>query len=220
MMRKILLSCGALSSPLYVAADVLAARRYKGYSYRDQQISELLAEGAPTRPFMVATAGIPYNLLVSVLAVGIWASAGRRRTARVTAALLSGYAGASTAGALLFPMTPRGTIGKRHNLMHVPDTAVISLLLVLAMGIGANILGKQFRYYSYGTILTLLVFGGLVGTQVPRIAANQPTPWMGIAERINIYAAMLWLAVLAVALSREGPLLEDSECQQMELAAR
>jgi hypothetical protein len=32
--------------------------------------------------------------------------------------------------------------------------------------------------------------------------ANQPTPWMGTEERINIYATMLWVAVLAIGLLR------------------
>jgi hypothetical protein len=34
------------------------------------------------------------------------------------------------------------------------------------------------------------------------MVANQPTPWMGIEERVNTYATMLWLAVLAIALLR------------------
>jgi hypothetical protein len=34
------------------------------------------------------------------------------------------------------------------------------------------------------------------------MAANEPTPWMGIEERINIYATMLWVAVLAIGLLR------------------
>jgi hypothetical protein len=78
----------------------------------------------------------------------------------------------------------------------------MSLFIVLAMGFGATLLGRRFRYYSYGTILTLLVFGALPALEIPRIVANQPTPWMGVAERINIYATMLWVVVLAVALLR------------------
>ena len=35
-----------------------------------------------------------------------------------------------------------------------------------------------------------------------RIPANEPTPWIGIEERVNIYATMLWLAVLAFSLLR------------------
>ena len=201
MARKILLVCGFLSSPLYVAADVLAARRYPGYRYADQVFSELTAAGAPTRPLMVAV-GIPYSLLVAAFGAGVWASAGRTPAARLTGALLEGYGLSGMAGGMLFPMTPRGITGPRRNVMHIPATGVMSLFLVLSMGTGARLLGQRFRYYSYGTILTLLLFGGLTSRQGPRLARNQPTPWMGIEERINIYATMLWLAVLAVGLLR------------------
>jgi hypothetical protein len=46
------------------------------------------------------------------------------------------------------------------------------------------------------------VFGVLASLQAGRMEANQPTPWMGIEERINIYATMLWMAVLAIGLLR------------------
>ncbi len=36
----------------------------------------------------------------------------------------------------------------------------------------------------------------------PRVAAQLPTPWLGIKERINIYASMLWVLVLAIKTLR------------------
>ena len=82
-------------------------------------------------------------------------------------------------------------------------TIVLVLLILLFIGFGATAEGKWFQLYSIGTILTLLVFGALAGIQGPRIAANLPTPWLGITERINVYSAMLWVLVLAVVLLRE-----------------
>jgi len=79
---------------------------------------------------------------------------------------------------------------------------VMSLFFLLAVIFGSTLLGKRFRYYSYGTIAILLVFGALTGFQAPQITANKPTPWGGIYERINIYATMLWVAVLATGLLR------------------
>jgi hypothetical protein len=64
------------------------------------------------------------------------------------------------------------------------------------------LLGKRLRYYSYGTIAILVVFGVLASLQAGQMQANEPTPWMGIKERINIYATMLWVAVLAIGLLR------------------
>jgi hypothetical protein len=79
---------------------------------------------------------------------------------------------------------------------------VMSLFILLAMGFGATLLGKRFRYYSCGTIAILVVFGVLASLQAGKMVANEPTPWMGIEERINIYATMLWVAVLAIGLLR------------------
>jgi hypothetical protein len=206
MLRKILLGCGIVSSVLYVVTDVLGTLRYPGYSYADQTFSELTAQGAPTRPLMVALNGIPYGVLVAAFAGGVWASAGPKRAARITRAMLLGYAAFGVAGGLVFPMRPREALaageGTLRNTMHIPATAVMSLFIVLAMGFGATLLEKRFRYYSYGTIAILLVFGVLASLQAGQMAANEPTPWMGIEERINIYATMLWVAVLAIGLLR------------------
>src|SRR5918994_6086125 len=206
MVRKILLGCGFVSSVLYGVTDVLGTLRYEGYSYADQAFSELTAQGAPTRDFMVALNVIPYDLLVAAFAGGVWPSAGPKRAARITRDMLLGYAAFGVAGGLVFPMRPREALaageGTLRNAMHIPATAVMSLFIVLAMGFGATLLGKRFRYYSYGTIAILLVFGALASLQAGRLAANEPTPWMGIEERINIYATMLWVAVLAIGLLR------------------
>jgi hypothetical protein len=47
------------------------------------------------------------------------------------------------------------------------------------------------------------VFGVLTGLDAPRLAANLPTPWMGVWERINIFGYLLWIIVLAIILLRE-----------------
>jgi hypothetical protein len=70
------------------------------------------------------------------------------------------------------------------------------------MGFGATLLGKRFRYYSYATIAVLVVFGLLTSLQAGKMVANEATPWMGLTERVNIYATMLWVAALAIGLLR------------------
>jgi hypothetical protein len=78
MVRKALLVCSILSSLLYVGADILVARQWEDYSYTSQMISELMAIGAPTRPFLVALFSV-YNPLVIAFGIGVWGSAGRKR---------------------------------------------------------------------------------------------------------------------------------------------
>jgi hypothetical protein len=76
------------------------------------------------------------------------------------------------------------------------------IFFVLAIGFGSRLFGQRFRYFSYATILTMVVCGLLVGLQTSALTANQPTPWLGAYERTNAYASMLWFAVLAVGLLR------------------
>ena len=209
MLRKILLGCGIVSSMLYVATDIMAARRFPGYRYRDYSISEEIAVAAPTRRLWVAMS-IPSSLLVAALGAGVWASARRRQpAAHVTGAALVGYAASSMAGGFLFPLlTPRGMPspepeGTRRARQHMGATLTINLFLLLAMGVGATLRGTWFRVYTYATMAALLVFGGFTSLYVPRLAANRPTPGLGIIERLNVYATMLWLALLPLVLWRD-----------------
>ena len=98
MVRKILLGCGIVSSVLYIVTDVLGTLRYPGYSYANQTFSELTAQGSPVRPLMVALNGISYGVLVAAFAVGVWTSATPKRAARITGAMLLGYAAFGMAG--------------------------------------------------------------------------------------------------------------------------
>ena len=205
MVRKVLLVGGVLSSLLYVISiDVIAALGYPDYhNYADQMVSELFAVGAPTRTLMVWLS-IPYNFLVFVLAMGVWASAGGKRATRFTAAALVGYGAVSTAGLLLFPMDVRGTVESQRDSLHIIATIVMSMFIVAVMAFGAfaalDSHGTRFRLYSFATIATVIVFGAWAGILARPMPG--PTPWLGLAERVNIYATMLWVAVLAVSFLR------------------
>ena len=165
---------GVLSSILYVIGiDVVAALRYPDdHNSANQMVSELFAVGAPTRTLMVWLS-IPYNFLVFTLAAGVWASAGDDRATRLTAAALVGNGALSIAGLFLFPMDVRGTVGSQRDALHIVATIAMSIFIVAVMAFGA---------FVHGT--------------------PEPTPWVGLAERVNIYATMLWLAVLAVCFLR------------------
>jgi hypothetical protein len=77
-----------------------------------------------------------------------------------------------------------------------------NLFMLLAIGSAATAFGKRFRLYSITTIVLLVVGSVLSFLDIPRVAANLPTPWMGMTERINIFAYMLWVVVLAIDLLR------------------
>ena len=81
MVRKVLLGCGAFSSLLYVAMNIVCARAWPGYSLKAQTISELAAIGAPSRPLWTVLE-IVYDILVAAFGWGVWLSAGGRRALR------------------------------------------------------------------------------------------------------------------------------------------
>jgi hypothetical protein len=100
------------------------------------------------------------------------------------------------------PMRLRGTGSLATDAPHIAATAVIVLCILLAIGFGASLFGRGFRLYSYATLLTLLVFGTWTSLEAARLAAGQPTPWLGAAERVHIGAYLAWVMVLAVILWR------------------
>jgi hypothetical protein len=201
MVRKVLLVCGILSSLLYVATVVLAPTRWEGYSSTSQTVSELIAIDAPTRPLVVPLF-ITYSLLVIAFGLGVWGSAGRKRALRVAAVGLVGKEVLGLVVTLFFPIHLRGVEGTLSDTMHGILTFVGVLFMLLAIGFGAAAFGKWFRLYSIATFLMLIVGGVLTGLDQPRLEPNLPTPWMGVWERFNIYAYMLWVVVLAIALLR------------------
>lgn len=198
MVRKILLICGILSSLLYIAMLVFVPAQWEGYSSVSQTVSELSAIGAPTRPLWVSL-GIVYTLLITAFGWGIWMSAGHNRPLRVVGGLVIVY---GVIGLFWPPMHLRGTEPTLTDTLHIVFTIVTVLLMMLAIGFGAAAFGKRFRLYSIATMVILVSFGILTGIEGPKVAANLPTPWVGVWERINIGIFLLWVGVLAIVLWR------------------
>ncbi len=201
-LRRVLLAGGIASSVLYLAAiDLLAPLLHPDYhDYTSQMVSELMALEAPSRPLMVPVMWL-YNLLVFALAAGVWASAEGRRARFLTAGALVGYGVFSTAGLLLAPMDLRAVGVSAQTMLHIWDTALQGLCMVLAFAFGAFAHGTRFRLYSLASLASSLVFGALAS-----FAATQPSmPWIGLTERVGIYSWMLWLAVLSASLLSARP---------------
>jgi hypothetical protein len=198
--RRFLLIGGILSSLLYVAMNVFVAMQWEDYRSASQTVSELSAIGAPTRPLWVSL-GIAYTLLVCLFGWGVWASAHQNRPLSVAGGLIVAYGVIGLAWPFA-PMHLRGAEFALTDALHILLAVVTVLLMLLAIGFGAAAFGKRFRLYSIATLAILVAFGVLTGLDGPRIAANLPTPWVGVWERISIGAFLLWVMALAAALLR------------------
>jgi uncharacterized membrane protein len=203
--RRVLLSCGILSSVFYAAMTVLVAMQWEGYGSASQVISELSAVGAPTRRLWTLL-GIPYTLLVCGFGWGVWTSAGRSRALRVVGGSILAFGALGVVGWPFAPMHRREVLAAGgatlSDTMHIVLGSVTVLLMLLAIGFGAAAFGRRFRLYSVASLVILLVFGVLTFLDAPGVAANRPTPWIGVWERIDIGVFLLWEVVLAVALLR------------------
>jgi hypothetical membrane protein len=200
-LSTILLACGIVASLLYVATTILGAMVWPGYSSTAQSVSELFAIDAQSKslvdPLLVA-----YGILWIAFGVGVWRAAGPKRALRIAAVGLIGKEVEGLVVQLFFPVHQRGVAGTSNDPVHGVLSYLGVLFFLIAMGFGAFAFGRRFRLYSIGTLLVCLVFAALTGLYIPRMVANQPTPWMGVFERINIFSYLLWAVVLAIALLR------------------
>jgi Protein of unknown function (DUF998)/alpha/beta hydrolase fold len=199
--HKALLACGVLASLTYVASDIFASLRYAGYSFTDQAVSELFAIGAPTIRIVVPLFTLSSTLLAA-FAFGVWTSCGHSRALRWLAIMI--FANALNTLVLwnFFPMHMRGVPPTFTDAMHI--VLAINPFVLLSVVFGMAAFKGWFRSYSAATALVLLVPAIFSLSYVSAVAANQPTPGMGLAERVSQYGYQLWQAMLAVVLLREG----------------
>jgi len=202
MGRKYLLYCGLAASLLYIAMNIFIPFLDKGYNWVTQTVSELSAVDATTRPLWFPL-GIIYTLLIAAFGWGVFQLADRKRFLRIVGVLLiiNGLIGLTWS-----PMHQREVLaaggGTFTDTWHIVMSIITVMLMFLSIGFGATAFGKGFRVYSIATIIVFIVFGILTFTEAPNIDKNRPTPYIGLWERINIAAFMIWLFVFSIDLLR------------------
>jgi len=199
-MRSALLICGILSAVIYVATDVAAGILYPGFSFTAQAVSELFALGAPTSRLVVPLFSLSSTLLIA-FALGIWSSSGHGRPLRFMA---SAMLASALVGLILwsfFPMHMRGAARTFTDTMHLILATNPFVLLSLAFAVAAFRGG--FRLYTVATILIVTLPALFAFQYAPEIERNQPTPGLGLAERVAQYGYLLWQVTLATVLLRE-----------------
>jgi Protein of unknown function (DUF998) len=204
MVRNSLLICGIISMLWYVAINIIVPMQYPGYDIASQTVSELSAIDAPTRTFWFVLC-IFYSLFFIAFGSGIWLSANGNRKLRFVAAVVLFDA---VFGFFWPPMHQRMIIaaggGTFTDTLHLVWAFVHLGLMLLMTSFGAAAIGKSFRIFSVAIVLVFIVFGILTTKESLGIEANLPTPHVGIWERINIGAYMLWVIVFAIMLLRRN----------------
>ena len=196
MARKILLTCGILSSLFYIAMNIFMPMLFEGYSSASQTVSELSAIGAPTRHLWVMFAMV-YIALFAAFGLGVWKSSAGNRRLRISGGLILVYV---IINFYWPPMHLRGNEPALTDTLHIVWAMITIVLMMLIMGFGAAAFGKTFRFYTIFTFVVFVVFGILTGMEAPGIEANLPTPRIGIWERVNIGAFMIWVILFTRGL--------------------
>ena len=200
--REVPLVFGVVSSFLYITMNIVTALVWRSYSSASQTVSELSAIDAPTRAIWLPMAFL-YTALVTIFGWGVREAAGESSALRITGNLLIIY---GLLG-LVWPFAPmhlRPALaaggGSLTDTIHIALGVVTVFLMLLAIGIGASAFGRRFRLYSIATLVVLVACGALTALEAPGISANQPTPLIGVWERLDIGAFLLWVIVLSCAL--------------------
>lgn len=203
--QRTLLICGISSSLYCVALNIFIPMYYPGYDPASYTVSELSAIGSPTRTMWVWLCTL-YTLQVTVFGWAVWRSAISNKPLRVTGILLLAY---GIFNSYWPPMHQRQVLaaggGTLTDTMHLVYAGVTVALMITSMSFGAAAFGWRFRWYTLATILLLALFGALTGADAPKVQANEPTPYAGIWERINVGLFLLWVIVLSlIMLSKTG----------------
>lgn len=202
--KKLLLICGVLSSLWYIAINVYVPTQYEGYNVASYTVSELSAIDTPTRQLWLLLV-IAYPVLFAAFGWGVLLSS-RDGRLRVTGGLIIAYA---IFNAYWPPMHMRGIEPTLTDTLHIAWAMTVVLLMIAMMVFPALTLGKRFRIYTISTIVMHLIFGVLSAFEAPNIPRNDPTPMIGICERINIGVFMIWVIALAIVLLKREKLLSQ-----------
>jgi len=208
-LRDSLLYCGIISPVLYFVTDIFAGALYPGYNFSSQAVSELFAIGAPTSGWVVPLFTLG-SLLTLAFALGVWRRANHSRCLRLIAIMIAGNAVNGLVLWNIFPMHMRGAEATFTDTMHI-ILAGVGVVFVLGVVLVVALNSKGFlRLFTVMTIFILLVPGAAVFFVIPNMVLGEPTPWVGLTERISTYGYFVWQTYFIINLinSKQNPTKE------------
>jgi hypothetical protein len=191
--KTALLMCGIVASVLYILMLLLIPLLWEEYSSITQTVSELSAIDSPTRSIWFPL-GLVYTLLMVAFGIGVINADSNNRLLRIVGALMIAY---GISGIYWPPMHLRGQPATLTDSLHIAWTVLTVVLMTTAISIGAFTFDRLFKFFSVVTLIVLITGGIHTSLEAPGIPKNLPTPSIGIWERLNIGAFLLWVVVLS-----------------------
>lgn len=192
---------GILALLSYTAAVVFSPLAYPGYNSLAQAVSDLSAVNAPSRLLWDQLAAV-YNAccVVCVTCVSLYVSENKTGTRlfRIGIHLFTVMNWISQTGYAMFPLTDSGAeITGFPEKMHIAVTAAVVLLSIAALSllIAAGLRKDGFRGIGICAGIALaMMFAGAIGQGIV------PKAYFGVAERISLFSAVGFNAVLGICL--------------------
>lgn len=201
--RLVLLAAGIAAALVSAAMNVVVPLQNPDYDWTSQTVSELSAVDAPTRPLWLGW-GVLYSLLFLAFGFGVWHWRKDSRALKVAGVSL---VVAAILGLYWPPMHQREVLasggGTLTDTLHIAWTIAWGVLTMTAMIATAIPLGRGFRIYTVITLAVLLGAGVMTSLSTERMVSDLPTPGMGVWERVDFLAFLLWLIVAPLALVKE-----------------
>lgn len=188
---------------------MIAGMLYPGYSFTSQAISELFAIGAPTSSLVVPLFTISSVFLLA-FALGVWMTAGKKRSVSIMALMLAGNAINGIVLWNFFPMHIRGAEATFTDTMHIALAGAGASFALAVVGLGIAAFRGGFRFYTIGAMALILAPAFLTFLYIPQVALSQSTPWLGFEERISSYVYNIWQGLLVLVLLREQRLIRGT----------
>jgi hypothetical membrane protein len=193
-LKNLLPVCGIISVVFYFLHVVLGTLLYPGYNPMSQAVSDLTASNSPSRNIAFVFS-LLYGLFSLVFSIYFYIYFKQAINTPITlgAAFLCLMTIVSF-GYTFFPLSESGYAGTFQDKMHMAVTAAVVLctiisLVLFTIGFFKTADHKLLGFISAGTFLLLLT-GSVLMKLLPR-------EFFGIAERINVYAIVLYIGILS-----------------------
>ena len=200
-MKKIYPVFGIVGPLIYIVTVIIGGALRGDYNPVYNSISELIMVGSPNLLFLNILFGI-YNFLLLLFGWGILSDPKLPKNWSLNLAsviiVILGFLGILF---IFFPQDPRGTTATLSGTIHLILAGLSSPLSILAVFLAGfsfreNPENKAFVWYSYLSVLLILISGGMTATLI----ANN-SPYGALFERITIFTFLIWVMVFSYLLS-------------------
>lgn len=200
-LAKWLCLLGTVSLLSYAAAVIFSPLAYPGYDRLSQAVSDLSAASAPSLGLWNRLSALYMPCGIVCCTVCCIDAAGRyNKPLRIGVYLFAAMNWVSAVGYAMFPLTQAGAPSDLQGAMHMVVTAAVVLLSVCSLtliGIGGLRGGTAAGLGRWALFFLCMMLLGAVGTGVV------PAAYFGIPERMSVFAATAFNAVLGIYFFKE-----------------